>query len=759
MRRANRVRRAIVGALIAGLAWALPAMAQGAGTTVSGVVVSSDGLPVPSAQVTVAGAAPVACGAAGQFALQIRAWPATISARAPGFSPVARQLAGPARVRFVLEPAPLAETVTVAATARNQAVTTVPVLSQVMGADRIQQAAPPNLDSLLRGFPSLGTFRRSTSLNSHPTTQGVSMLGTGTSGASRALVLQDGIPLNDPFGGWIDWLRVPETEIAEVSVVEGGASPLYGNSALAGVVDVTRQAPNQTRLSLRSSGGNQGTGLLDSYTSIGGGRLSAGLGQRSLHTDGYVPVAPGQAGAVDTPAGVTANDLAPEIRYIPNARAMLTLGGEYFGERRNNGTALELNSTALRQLNLRGALQAAGTWQGNWWAQSETFASSFTSVAANRNSEKLVLEQRVPSLAQGAALDWSADQASPWGPLHWVAGASWMHIAAVDAEVAPLSPTPNRSNDGRQTLSGVFAELEAAPAPELSLVGTLRADRWRNYAAFAAVGNGVTGFPDRASTAVSPSLGAVWHPRGAFSFRLTGYESFRAPTLNELYRPFRVGNVQTLANPLLAAERYRGLQAGVDARLPHNGLLRATYFDGWVTNAITNVTLATTPALITQQRQNVGRLRPRGEEFDARYQLAPDLTLWGGYTHLHAVVVSAPSPALIGAKVAHVPSESASLRLLARRRGWALSAEERFGGAEFDNDLNTLVLPSFWNTDLYLSRDLAGVAGWRWARALAPYLSVQNLWNRRYAVELTPTPLLSSPRLVAAGVRIELGKE
>ena len=65
------------------------------------------------------------------------------------------------------------------------------------------------LDDFLRRVPGFTLFRRTSSLVAHPTAQGVSLRGVGPSGASRSLVLADGIPLNDPFGGWVYWSRVP----------------------------------------------------------------------------------------------------------------------------------------------------------------------------------------------------------------------------------------------------------------------------------------------------------------------------------------------------------------------------------------------------------------------------------------------------------------------------------------------------------------------------------------------------------------------
>ena len=729
---------------------AVPAQQTTTGGSFTGVVVSGDGLPVAHAQVQAAETSQAAVtGSDGRFSFPKLRLPATLTVTAPGFS-AARRMVSSLPVRVVLQPAPLAEQVTVTATARNQQVTSVPIKTLIVGQQRVRTDPATNFDSVLEEVTDVGTFRRSTSLVANPTTQGVSMLGIGSSGASRALVLLDGLPLNDAFGGWVDWLRVPNEAISEVSVVSGGASSLYGNDALSGVIGITTETATRPMLSLRTGGGNLGTGVLDSVADLGGDHLSGALRLRSIHTDGYVPVA--TPGAVDNNAGVTANDIAPVLRWTPNARAMFSLEGEYYGENRTNGTVLTVNSTALRQLAARGVVNDAGVWSGSLFTQSEAFASSYSSVASDRSSEKLVLEQRVPSLASGAALDWSTGLRH----VRVVAGGSWMHISAVDSEIAPLNhASPNKSENGRQRLLGAFTEVEWLPLPSLSFMGTVRADQWRNYSAFEQTNSGATLYPNRSSSAWSPSLGMVWKPRGPVSFRASAYQSFRAPTLNELYRPFRVGNVVTNANPLLAAERYRGMQVGADVALPIHGLLRATWFDGEVSNVITNVTVSTTPSLITRQRQNIGRIKPRGESLDAQFQPLPFLTLWGDWTHLHSVVTSAADASLIGLQVAHVPANNFTLRALSTWRGWEVSGVERFGGAQFDDDLNLYPLPSYWTTDLFVSHRIT--TGPAWMRGIAPYFAVENVWNRRYAVEVTPTDYLNSPRSVTAGLRIQLG--
>jgi outer membrane receptor protein involved in Fe transport len=716
---------------------------------IHGYVVTPDGLPLPGAVVT-GGGMHVATAADGSFTIPV-AVPAQIGVSATGFkSTTIAVSASPARI--TLQPAPLAESVTVVGSARNAGVTSDATNTEVMAGERLRIAAASNADSVLRQFSSFVTFRRSTSLNSHPTSQGVSLLGAGSSGASRTLVVLDDLPLNDAFGGWVDWLRVPDIAISEVSVVEGGASSLYGNDALTGSVSMDTLQPSSDLLLVRAGGGNLGSRFVDSMAALGSGKLMSDVRIRSIHQAGFIPVPANLAGPVDDDLGVTAADIAPELRFVPSARAMFVVGGEYFGERRQNGTVLQRNSTALRQLDFRGVLDDFGVWRAAAFSQSETFASSFSSINPTRTVEKLVLDQRVPVLASGAMLDWS-DTA---GPVQVVAGGSWTRVGAMDSEFAPLAKTDrNRSNDGRQNLEGTFVELRGDAAPSLLLTAAVREDWWRNYDGFLAEQTGTTRYSDRSTRATSPSAGLVWRVHGPLSLRASAYESFRAPTLNELYRPFRLGNIQTLANPLLAAERYRGYQAGADYAVGSSWLLRATYFDGWLSNVITNVTLSATPVLITEKRENLGRVRPRGEEFSLRRQALSWLTLWGSYTHLNSDVTVAPEVALIGKQIPHMPRNNASAEALGTWHGWQTSLEERFGGYEFEDDRNTITLPSFWTTDLYVSRTLP--SGPDWLRGLAPYIGIENLWNRRYAVAVTPTPNLNSPRAVTAGVQLQFG--
>src|SRR5206468_8977749 len=142
------------------------------------------------------------------------------------------------QLRFVLSPTNVTGEVTVTATRTNTRLEETAASIVVLGPKELETTAAMTLDDSLRQVPGFSLFRRTGSRTANPTTQGVSLRGVGASGASRAVVLADGIPLNDPFGGWVYWGRIPRESLSHIEVLRGGASGLYGSGALGGIVNI-----------------------------------------------------------------------------------------------------------------------------------------------------------------------------------------------------------------------------------------------------------------------------------------------------------------------------------------------------------------------------------------------------------------------------------------------------------------------------------------------------------------------------------------
>ncbi len=327
--------------------------------TIRGVVEDPRGAPLRSAEIEAeGGAVRTSTGEDGTFTLALPAGVRAIRVRAPGFGEETRALPLPLTkpLVIVLRPA-LAERLTVTATLLPTRLVETPASLVVLGPEALAVTAASRLDDALRQVVGFGLFRRTGSRTANPTAQGVSLRGLGASGASRALVLVDGQPLNDPFGGWVYWSRVPREAVGGVEVLRGGVSDLYGSTALGGVVQVlTRPLPPGSELRAEASAGNEGTldGSLamDGRAGAWGGRLAAA----GFRTEGYVPVEEARRGPIDTETasrnGVV--DLRIERAWADHGRVFAR--GAYFGESRENGTPLQTNDTQVRE----GAL--GGEW-------------------------------------------------------------------------------------------------------------------------------------------------------------------------------------------------------------------------------------------------------------------------------------------------------------------------------------------------------------------------------------------------------------
>src|SRR5438874_2696629 len=152
-----------------------------------------------------------------------------------------------------IEPVKTSITVTGEITAETPA--NISVLDQTA----IGNTAGAELDDRLRMVPGFSLFRRTSSLVAHPTTQGVSLRGLGSSGASRSLVLWDGIPINDPFGGWIYWSRLAPDELDRIEIVRGAATSIFGDRAMAGSISLISRPAQKRHVEAGYEGGNENT--------------------------------------------------------------------------------------------------------------------------------------------------------------------------------------------------------------------------------------------------------------------------------------------------------------------------------------------------------------------------------------------------------------------------------------------------------------------------------------------------------------------
>lgn len=607
------------------------------------------------------------------------------------------------------------------------------------GSDLTLQGAR-GLDEALRQLPQFALFRRAPARAAHPTTHGVNLRGVAPTGTSRALVLVDGVPLTDGFGGWVQWDRIPLVAVERVEASFGGGPAPFGNQSLSGTLQVVTRDPRAApgRAWLRGLAGSQAT-WETSAAAATAGLLLAG---RAFATDGYVAIEPRSRGPVDTRKG--SRGYGGYGRFAGPAGIRAT--ADLFRADRDNGTPLQTNEV--------GGFGGSVAWTAptssrsgvgaSAFARSNDLDSIFSSIAEDRASELAVLDQQVRSSDVGVNVTgWTG--LGERTTIGW--GAEWRRASGTSRERV-LTAGFTREPGGTQNLGGVYVAARAHAAGRLILETSLRGDLWRETSR-------TDLDPTHTGSVASPRLGLAWQPAAGWVVRASGYGSFRAPTLNELYRQFRVGDVVTAANPELDSERLWGFDGGLSweggagaARLR----VEASAYWNRLNRAVVNATVAARDGLVFRQRRNLGAARVAGLEGLVRARWSRlEATVAGAW--MSARIVAGPAEdagSVAGNRLPQVPPWrlTGTLRYTAPR-GWSATLTGLASGRQFEDDLNSLALAGGGSLD--------AIVEWPLGRGIALGIEAQNLLGPRIEVARNPQLELGPPRSVAATLRLTPG--
>jgi outer membrane receptor protein involved in Fe transport len=736
---------------------ASPIFAQNGARSVSGTVRDQGGAIVVGAEVVVSGSGFLKSALTdqdGRFLFkEVPETALTLRVDAPSFASFNKSLGAQERTAEVtLQPKALSQEINVTANRSEMILGETAESVNLLPHEEVAVTAATTVDDMLRQVPGFTLFRRSGSRTANPTTLGVSLRGTGGSGASRALVLEDGIPLNDPFGGWVYWGHLPREAISSVEVLRGGGSSLYGSDALGGVINVVEVAPRRNLFSSEFSGGNESTGDFSGIDSWQLGRWSLLSSGQVFHTDGFVLIPEGQQGTVDTAANSEYESGRFEVRRTFSQNDAFT-NISFYNENRNNGTLVQINDTQWWQLGSGVNIQGrAGNLQLRGFGSGQSYNQTFSSVAANRNSESLVDAQHVPAQQAGGSLVWT-DKLGSRNSV--VAGADARQVRGFSNELNLNSGTATSevSAGGRQLSSGIFVQDSIQLHRRVLFTAGGRYSNWNNYdartrtASFSStVKPNLTNFADESEHAFSPRAALLISANDHVVLTASAYRSFRAPTLNELYRTFRLGNTVTQANAQLRAERLSGAEAGVNL-FWKRARFHTAYFWAQISDPVANVTLSSTPKLITRQRQNLGRTLSQGIEADAEWHYS-QFDVRAGYQFVNATVQSFPANRLLqGLEVPQVAPHQFTFQTLYRApHRWTFAMQGRAANRQFDDDLNQFRLDSYFQLDAYAAK--------RVSSRVEAFTAIENIFNSRAVVARTPNVNLGSPILARAGIKL-----
>ncbi|MBL8542328.1 MAG: TonB-dependent receptor [Hyphomonadaceae bacterium] len=615
------------------------------------------------------------------------------------------------------------------------------------------------LDDALRTAPGVSLFRRNDSAAANPTTQGLSIRASAPSGAGRALVTLDGQPLNDPFGGWVIWGALPPETISGATVLRGAGAGPYGAGALTGAVQLEERERSGVVLSLEA--GERGHARASGIGIAGDNALSFMLAAAAQSDDGWVPVRAGR-GAADAPVWFDGASGVARVQWRDAGRVLSARLGGYSENRGAGLVGAESASTGSSLSFTLAAPDGPRAWRLQAWVMRSDLQNSSVAVAPDRSATTPANDQyATPATGYGgnAAVRWNGEHRGLelGADLRMAEGETRERFSFMGGDF-----TRDRIAGGRTLTAGAYAEAWRESGPWL-LSGGARVDLYRAYdgkriETLAAGGAPTLDFRPADADAVSPTARLAFRREdGAHFLRGAVYAGFRPPTLNELHRPFRVGNDVTEANAALEPEHLIGADFGAGAAYASwswSAGLFATRLD----DAIVNVTLGAGPGIFPpgvfvpaggayRQRQNAGRIDAKGVEAEARG--AAGAFAWrAALTYTDARVENGPA-ALTGLRPAQSPAWSASAGL-----DWRLtqaieaSADLLYESARYEDDLNSRTLSAAATLNLRIEHTLGGGA--------SAYAAIDNLFDT--AVETAETAdgveSFGPPRAVRIGLRL-----
>lgn len=529
-----------------------------------------------------------------------------------------------------------------------------------------------DLSQAIAQYPAYAAFRKTPARVAHPTTQGVRLRNLGINSTSRTIVTLDGVPQNDPFGGWIYWQRYQSSSLSQIQIRPSSGSEAWGNFGTGGQISLTSIDPQNSRIHTKATLGTDGTtnASISADAEISA-KASFSFSALKAKTDGFYTLRPDQRGTIDRKASSEATAYQGLLRVKADDSWLFTIRAAKYEEDRINGTPQSTNGTEATDFSataLHLFEESSAGLKLVFYTQDREFQNQFTSVSDERDSERPALDQfEMPAGADGASISYF----TAFGNGNdFSIGAD---IRKVDGEVNERFRnlgngfTRLRLAGGEQQFTGMFSTAHISLSNQSWIVATVRTDEVENKSGIRQEWNTDTNeqiredqITDTQSRFFSNNI-TFYHD---FSKNIRGMlrqtSGFRAATLNELFRPFRVKNDIIESNQNLDTEKHLGFEAGLRYSSDETWSISASVFDYSLDDMIANVVLSREPGFsplcgfipsggTCGQRLNISESTVRGFEIAWQSQLSEKF-------HARAQFVYAPSeitsmsaiPALVG---------------------------------------------------------------------------------------------------------------
>ncbi len=657
----------------------------------------------------------------------------------------------------------------VTATRNARTLNEIPVSASVLNATDIADTPTQSLDDVLRHVAGVN-LPIQTGTQAHPTADNISMRGLG---GIHALVLLDGVPVNDPFFGYVQWGRIPLETIDRVEVVRGGGSPLWGNFAMGGVINIITRTPENDEAIASVGAGGFGTYRSSVYGSYGittSQRIN--VAGEVNGTDGFMAVPDYARRAFDTPTSFAARNFEVRDRWQAANNLLVDMRYNYHTNNQQLGTLLSTNHQDMSSYQI-GVTRSFGE-------HASLAATAFHSQCTFVTSNPIVTDLSLPLSEQtehsdnihttpfhntGGSLTWSQDFQS--FIRNFIIGVDANDVTGSDsANILDQTGTNMIRTDvgrGEQLFMGGFAQVSIVPMPKLEVLASGRVQYFAVRNGFDGNPGGIGNEPNQSVTKFDPRLSARYSLNKWFALRGAYYQAFRAPTLDNLYRGFASNGGIYYPNSNLKPETLEGGEVGIDFTT-ENVRTQLTYYHTHINNLITTASLDNSqlPAgfFYGGRLVNASSALAKGIEAEINWKITHNLSTSLNYTWAESLYTANPRDiASIGQQLTDVPRSLVSVALSYQDdSGWRIAADTRYISATSwtNADHTDPGFPYQASADPHYVIDLSAMIPVK--DHIELNMQVQNLLDRRYIVNPGPynPPQYGTPFEAYIGIRIHM---
>ena len=647
--------------------------------------------------------------------------------------------------------------VVVTATRSERTLVDQPMSVSVVRKEQIEQTPAYSLDDVLRTVPGIN-LPQTASYQAHPTANFISMRGLGGGHhIVRALVMLDGVPINDPFFGYVQWNRVPMENIERVEVVRGGGSSLWGNYAMGGVINIITRAPDKKGFGASGGGGSYNTYRGDGFADfVLSDEIKVRANVNAWGTGGFNQIQPAY-GPIYTPTSFNAVNGQVTAYFTPDSTFTGNVRVNVHGNNQTLFTPIQTNNQQIYDLAGSATKKFGGVdLTVTAFHEQSRFVTNNAATpfgVPTGFGEYLQNQHTTPVYSTGGSAQFSG-QVNDIVRLVTL-GVDAQRISGMDSALIynqSGAVTQNYFGGGKQQFVGIFGQVDVFPVKNVEVLLSGRFQTFNNFDGFDGAPGGIGVAPTTTATSFDPRLSALWMVTPNLGLRTAAYSAFRAPSLDNLYRSFSVPFGIFLPNAQLVPEKLQGIEGGFDASWgPLSAQFTAYYQE--VTNLITtrNLGPGQLPAgyFFGTQNINAGKAIVQGFEAQLGWQIAPGWKADVNYTTVSSKIVDNQyDPLSVGKQQAGIPTQQAAATLgYSDPRGWRVSSRMRWIGQNWGDNDNTLPLDSHTVFDVS--------AGYTIAKSAELFVDVQNLFNAYYIADnsgLNP-PLQGTPFSIFAGLK------